>query len=68
MRENHTIREVAMRKQTFRNEPSVQVSNSNIVASEDPGGNLNLRTNINAQQSARKKAMIWPYCVYFAGH
>ena len=31
---------------------------TNIVASEDPGGNLNFRTNINAQQSTRKKAMI----------
>lgn len=31
----------------------------NIVANEDAGGNLNLRTNINAQQSARNKAMIY---------
>ena len=31
----------------------------NIVPSEDPGGNLNFRTNINAQQSTRNKAMIY---------
>ena len=31
----------------------------NIVASEDPGGNLNFRTNINAKQSTRKKAIIF---------
>ena len=30
----------------------------NIVASEDPGRNLNFRTNINAQQSTCNKAMI----------
>ena len=32
---------------------------SNIVASKDPGKNLNLRTNINAQQSTHNKAMIY---------
>ena len=29
------------------------------VASEEAGGNLNLRTNINVQQSTRNKAMIY---------
>ena len=31
----------------------------NIVTSEDPGGNLNFRTNIKAQQSTRNNAMIY---------
>ena len=36
----------------------VLFQNLNLVASEDPDGNLNFRTNINAQQSARNEAMI----------
>ena len=40
-------------------EASQGISSFNIVTSEEPGGNPNLRTNINAQQSTCIKAMVY---------